>query len=387
MSLYLDEPAEPIATLGFRVAGWVACDDPEAPIAVTVNDRRMAHMLHPRPDVVRAFPEVRFVRGVVAQGDARLLDGAADVEIALACGAERIARRVPLAPELHASAAAERMLRAEARAWCLERLRCPVCAAPRGRLEIGAAQIVCDACATVFPQGPGAIDMLTPALRARASAVATENVSANPYETWAQLLINETTARGGWVLDCGAGSRPERARHVVNVEIVDYPATDVLAAGEALPFADGVFDGVVSLAVLEHVRDPFACARELLRVAKPGATLVVSVPFLQPVHGYPGHYYNMTQQGLLNLFGEAAEVVECAVPPNGHPILGLQWLAREYLEGLPEPARSRLAAMRLDEVAAMAPLAALADPVARDLPQSAQGVIACLNSARLRKRG
>ncbi len=64
MSLYLDEPAEPIATLGFRVAGWVACDDPEAAIAVTVDGRRLPHMLYGRPDVVRACPEARFVRGV-----------------------------------------------------------------------------------------------------------------------------------------------------------------------------------------------------------------------------------------------------------------------------------------------------------------------------------
>jgi hypothetical protein len=26
------------------------------------------------------------------------------------------------------------------------------------------------------------------------------------------------------------------------------------------------------------------------------------VPFLQPLHGYPHHYYNMTGEGLRNLF-------------------------------------------------------------------------------------
>jgi SAM-dependent methyltransferase len=99
-----------------------------------------------------------------------------------------------------------------------------------------------------------------------------------------------------------AGLRDIYYDNVVNYEIVDYDTTDVIGPGERLPFRDGVFDAVISIAVLEHVRDPFACAAEIVRVLKPGGELVCSVPFLQPLHGYPHHYYNMTPQGLRALF-------------------------------------------------------------------------------------
>jgi SAM-dependent methyltransferase len=45
-----------------------------------------------------------------------------------------------------------------------------------------------------------------------------------------------------------------------------------------LPFEDGEFDRVLSLETLEHVADPPAFLRELHRVARPGATLVLSCP-------------------------------------------------------------------------------------------------------------
>jgi SAM-dependent methyltransferase len=198
-------------------------------------------------------------------------------------------------------------------------------------------------------------------------------------------LIETTAARGGWVLDCGAGSRARRQRGVINVEIADYFSTDVLAVGEALPFQTNSFDGAVSLAVLEHVRDPFACARELLRVCKPGARIVCSVPFLQPVHGYPSHYYNMTQEGLKNLFPENARILECFVPLHGHPIFCLQWFLREYLEGLPADVRNQFAGMTLGEAARINPHEFLVNPAAHALKTETMNVIGCLNTAVVQK--
>jgi SAM-dependent methyltransferase len=75
----------------------------------------------------------------------------------------------------------------------------------------------------------------------------------------------------GPILDVGAGNfAPTYRDDVINVEIVPYPTTDVIGASEYLPFADESFDLVISVAVLEHVRDPFAAARELQRVLKAG---------------------------------------------------------------------------------------------------------------------
>jgi SAM-dependent methyltransferase len=64
----------------------------------------------------------------------------------------------------------------------------------------------------------------------------------------------------------GILARPDR-RH----EAVAAPLTD-------LPFADATFDGVLCTEVLEHIVDDARAARELARVSKAGATLLVSVP-------------------------------------------------------------------------------------------------------------
>jgi ubiquinone/menaquinone biosynthesis C-methylase UbiE len=89
-------------------------------------------------------------------------------------------------------------------------------------------------------------------------------------------------------------------------------STDVLGVAEELPFVDNAFDAVISVAVLEHVRDPFSAAKEITRVLKPGGKLFGYVPFLQPFHGYPNHYYNMTRVDLANLFRDL-NVVDQAV--------------------------------------------------------------------------
>ena len=79
--------------------------------------------------------------------------------------------------------------------------------------------------------------------------------------------------------------------------------------GEDLPFRDNSFDAVLSLAVLVHVKKPWRCANEMMRVLKPGGEIMCAVPFLSPVHGYPDHYYNMTANGLRNLFGNKIEQI------------------------------------------------------------------------------
>ena len=52
------------------------------------------------------------------------------------------------------------------------------------------------------------------------------------------------------------------------------PITFQLADITALPFADNTFDGVRGERVLQHLADPLAALREMVRVAKPGAPIV-----------------------------------------------------------------------------------------------------------------
>ncbi len=218
-------------------------------------------------------------------------------------------------------------------------LRCPrlaesgqyssVC---RGALTRRQNMLQCVRCGATYSADDRHFDFLGPELRALATADATGNVSSWGYDPIATDVIKRCA--NGWVLDAGSGLKETTEPNVVNLEIVNYPTTDVLAVGESLPFADQSFDGVLSLCVLEHVRDPFRCAAELARVVRPGGAIYAAVPFLQPYHGYPHHYYNMTDAGLRNLFESSFSVDQAGTPPYGWPIWSLSWYINSFLAGL-----------------------------------------------------
>ena len=178
----------------------------------------------------------------------------------------------------------------------------------------------------------GCYDFLTQELRAKFNIVDTDAVSSHGYDAFAMEIVNKH--RTGWVLDCGAGKRPVYFDNVVNFEIASMIRQTSGGVGEVLPFVDNAFNAVLSIAVLEHVKDPFLCAREIARVLKPGGDLMCCVPFLQPLHGYPHHYYNMTHQGLKNLFEDLLKIDRLDVYENILPIASLTWIVRSWADGL-----------------------------------------------------
>lgn len=181
----------------------------------------------------------------------------------------------------------------------------------------------------------GALDFLPSEVAESAGIVKTDRVSSNEYDPRFQAVIDHGV--DDWILDAGAGLRRRYYSNVVNYEIVAYPTTDVLGIVEQMPFRDDSFDFVLSNAVLEHVRDPHAAAGEMTRVLKPGGTLLCAVPFLQPYHGYPHHYFNMTQQGLQSLFDRTLRVIEHTVPQYFHPVWTASWIMNSWSAGLSEP--------------------------------------------------
>jgi SAM-dependent methyltransferase len=126
--------------------------------------------------------------------------------------------------------------------------------------------------------------------------------ATNPYNPRNLDLIR----RNDWafILDYGAGNpRDEEIfDNVIRVDFVHYRSVDVVTNTRRLPFRDGTFDFIVSESVFEHLRDPWHTAAELHRVLKPGGRICVDTAFLQPVHGDPYHFYNMTREGVEETF-------------------------------------------------------------------------------------
>jgi SAM-dependent methyltransferase len=200
----------------------------------------------------------------------------------------------------------------------------------------------------IWRKEPLYYNCLPPDLRDRFDIIETTNVSAHAYDVHAVELIERF--QEGWVLDCGAGLRTDFHSNVVNYEIVGYPSTDVLGVAEDMPFMDECFDAVICLNVLEHVKDPFKAAQEIARVLKPGGKLYCVVPFLQPVHGYPHHYYNMTSQGLKALFTERLDVEKQFMLASGLPIWTLSWFLQSWTNGLTGVERERFQSMTVAEL-------------------------------------
>ncbi|MBY0399740.1 class I SAM-dependent methyltransferase [Myxococcota bacterium] len=107
---------------------------------------------------------------------------------------------------------------------------------------------------------------------------------------------------GHWLLDAGCGEgrhcfgSQNRGANVVGLDLdlasMRMPGKVLAKQGRAkgrlgamlqgdafhLPFADASFDRVICSEVMEHVHDYRAAARELARVAKPGAKIAVTIP-------------------------------------------------------------------------------------------------------------
>lgn len=228
-----------------------------------------------------------------------------------------------------------------------------------------------------FPKSIGddlVVDALDEELRAYVGAQPTLNVSSLSYDEEAWQIIEET--RSGLVLDLGSGFRDVYVDNVVHHEVARYPTTDVMGAGESLPFRSNSFDAVLCFAVLEHVKYPWLVAQEMCRVLKPGGRLAVNAPFLAPLHGYPGHYYNMSRSGLAAFFENSIAIEKHFVPPSMGPIWALHWMVYLWGMGLTGAAKEEFLKLTVAEL--MTPPAAfLSRPFVTELTLEKNFEIAC----------
>lgn len=144
------------------------------------------------------------------------------------------------------------------------------------------------------------------------------------------------------VLDvgCGAGGATlfcaNRGAHVVFTDVVadkiealrqrleQTPARAVeglVSDSSPLPLADGYVSRVIALEMLEHVEEPAAVLRELVRVGRPGALYLLAVPdpvgeHIQqdcaPAHYFqqPNHIHIFEREAFAHLVEDAGLVIE-----------------------------------------------------------------------------
>ena len=148
------------------------------------------------------------------------------------------------------------------------------------------------------------------------SIYATHNRAAEIRSTLDHCLSVLRPGAQGLVV--GAGSTKLHPA-LINLDLVPSPTVHVRASAEHLPFADAVFDLVVSQEVLEHVRDPFQAMREMKRVLKRGGILYCQVPFIVSYHPGPTDFWRFTKEGITAMIEQAGltcSEVKIAVGPG-----------------------------------------------------------------------
>jgi ubiquinone/menaquinone biosynthesis C-methylase UbiE len=131
----------------------------------------------------------------------------------------------------------------------------------------------------------------------------------NLYE-WLDSEIEHLNASKEDLAILNVGSGGEIYNHINTIgncrilQIDNDPARnpDIVTNVCEMPmFDDGTFDAVFMMEVLEHVTEPQNALDEVFRVLKPGGVLVLSVPFIFPLHDEPYDFYRFTKGGLAYL--------------------------------------------------------------------------------------
>lgn len=147
------------------------------------------------------------------------------------------------------------------------------------------------------------------------------------YDVGDEFLLAHAGLYRGDLVDLGCGDMPfrsfflERCDRYIGVDWGEsrHGRTPDIEAdlNRPLPVADNVADTVVSISVLEHVREPGGMLAEACRILKPGGYLILHVPFMWHVHEEPHDYYRFTAHGLRYLVDKAGFSAVTIEPTTG----------------------------------------------------------------------
>ncbi len=121
-----------------------------------------------------------------------------------------------------------------------------------------------------------------------------------------RLATNQRT------LDLGCGQSPlsNAFSNRVGVDIMPAAGVHVIADAHRLPFASGSFEQIICSEVLEHLADARLAVQEMARVLGDGGRVILTAPFVYPIHEAPNDYQRFTEYGLRRLFYSCFEIQE-----------------------------------------------------------------------------
>lgn len=131
-------------------------------------------------------------------------------------------------------------------------------------------------------------------------------------------IVKKYPIRGD-VIDVGCGSMPykklfKNAEKYVGIDFKSYSPNNSFSKHEPdvyfpknyaktldLPLDSNSYDCTVSFQVLEHHKDPRKLIKECVRVTKKGGIVLLSFPFIWPLHEKPNDYYRLSEYWIADL--------------------------------------------------------------------------------------
>lgn len=124
------------------------------------------------------------------------------------------------------------------------------------------------------------------------------------------LRLQQEVLRGT-TIDIGGGHNADYIKFMKRSDDVQFETFDVKVGAtvdfekDALPTADGVYDTVLFLNVMEHIFNHQHIASEVVRITKPGGQVIGFVPFLMWYHPDHHDFFRYTHEALEIIFSRA----------------------------------------------------------------------------------
>ena len=238
-------------------------------------------------------------------------------------------------------------------------LICPAC---KANLQTRGDELTCtnSACAVTYPVLSGIPILIAPSLSTFDASDCTkaESPGGSPAASWRETIQKmvprislNVAARENYrkfhdrllqwsnrplVLVIGGAHLGEGMEELVRDQRTEFVETDIVATGRTrivsdahvLPFASGLFDGVIIQAVLEYLLEPARSVAEIHRVLKPGGFVYSEMPFMQQVHGGMYDFTRLTHLGHRVLYRQFSHIDSGAC---GGPGMALAWSLQYFL--------------------------------------------------------
>ena len=208
-------------------------------------------------------------------------------------------------------------------------LACPTC---KVHVTRQGETLTCPQCRRAYPIVRG-----VPILLPDGSVPSTEyqhDLLVRPnYHPWIHQVVMRSLPADAVIIDLGAGNLTLNLPNVIRMDVTLTPYVDVVGDAHMMPFLPETFDFVFSLAVIEHLRQPFVAAQEMFNSLRNGGYVYGDCNFVFAYHGYPHHYFNTSQQGLEQVFSPF-EKMRSGVAPYQMPSEAIRMLLITYLSSM-----------------------------------------------------